>query len=58
MIYTGQKVVYPFYIANNSTSKIDGLAKVFEKNVAEYSNLKVDVNKMTFINRTNPKKYL
>ena len=41
---------------NNSSTKVEGIAKVFGKSFIEYGNLKVDSKKMVFINRNNPKK--
>lgn len=56
VIFVGEKVVYPFYIANSSSMKVEGLVKVFCKSLVEYSNLKVDLSKMAFVSRSNPKK--
>jgi hypothetical protein len=33
-IFIGEKIVYPFYITNNSSTKIEGVIKVFSKNYA------------------------
>lgn len=55
-VLIGEKISFRFYLMNNSSIKIEGIAKVFGKNFIEYGNLKVDYNKMTFVNRSNPKK--
>ena len=42
MVYTGEKIEYPFYIANSSGSGIECLAKIFAKSIPDYIDIKID----------------